>query len=305
MLSFEEIINRGVRNWKDKNADKEADNLHCLRGSNTPLIYDGKFIADSSSHCPRIAAVRKLGLPTDYPKTFKDLASHAYGRAMEALLKELIEFAEVEGLVTVEEEQFKVQVTNDNNEVIYSARPDLILCWNSIPSEACEFKSVQSAGTADSVFFYKEPKLGACIQAAAQMHFHGLDKGTICYISGAWVEGYSFPRKAKFKYDPMFKCFNLKFDEEGWLLVDERKSLVNKNNLEGGISLLTQYLEAGQLPEERPRSLKTFGAAAYNVCEYCTFGAQKTGICDRAEGISEGLSVESFSELVKEVLVIK
>jgi hypothetical protein len=304
MLSFKEIIDRGVRNWKDEMADKTADNAQCFRGSNTPLLVDGKFVCDSSSHCPRIALLRRLGLPTDYPKTFKDLASHMYGRAMEELVKKLIIFADVEGLQTVEEEDFKVQVQDDCGSLIYSARPDLILCWNGIPTEACEFKSVQSDSTGEQVFNQKEPKLGACIQNASQMHFHDLDKGTICYIEGHWISGYSFKTKKPFKLEPGFTTFDCEFNEQGDFLINGKKTVVNRHNIEGAITLLNEFYTNGEFPEDRPKPMKTFGGAGYSPCEYCALGAMKTKVCDRAESILRGLEFQNFTDLIRESFAI-
>ena len=299
MLSFKEIIERGVRNWKDLNADKEADQLNCFRGSNTPLLVNGKFVTDGASHCPRQAIARRLGLPTGYPKTFGDLASHAYGRAMEALIKQLVEFAEVEGLQTVEEEGFKVLV-QDETGVIYSARPDLILCWNGVPSEACEFKSVQSNTTGEKVFINKEPKLGACIQNCSQMHFHELEKGTICYIEGHWIKGYSFAKKAPINLLPAFTTFDCAFDEEGNFLINGKKTVVNRHNIEAAISLLNQYFIEGEIPPDRPKAINPFGSQGYSPCEYCSYGASQSKVCERAEGIVDGLKIETFSDLIKE-----
>jgi len=302
MLNFKELILRGVSNWKDTNADPEAESSDCFRGSNTPLLFNDEFVADSSSHCPRIAMMRRAKVPTDYPKTFKDLASHAYGRAMEALVKELIQFAEVDGLATAEEENFKVQVQN-NGQVIYSARPDLVIFMHGIPETACEFKSVQSNGTAEMVFENHEPKLGACIQLAAQMHFHEINRGNICYIQGHWCDGYSFTKKKRLKFEPSFLSFDCEFDSDGWFLFNNKKSIVNKHNLEAAIGILNGLYDEGQLPVQRPRSLKASGIGAYNTCEYCSYGTMKTGICDRAESTVGGLSIENFSDLVKQLLV--
>jgi len=293
---------RGVANYKDGSSDIAAEELNCFRGSNTPLLYKEEFIADSASHCPRIAMMRRAKVKTDYPKTFKDLASHAYGRAMEALVKELIVFADVEGLATAEEENFKVQVQEDGN-IIYSARPDLILFMNGVPEVACEFKSVQSSNTGDQVFRTKEPKLGACIQLAAQMHFHGISRGTICYIQGHWSDGYSFTEKKRFKLEPAFISFECEFDKEGWMIINNKKTIVNCHNIEAGIAILNGLFKENTLPVQRPRGLKANGVSSYNPCEYCTFGTAKTGVCDRADETIGGLKLDLFSETVKQLLV--
>lgn len=303
MLKFKDIIERGVRNWKDEHADVEADELSCFRGSNTPLLVNDKFVCDSNSHCPRIAIIRKMGLPTDYPKTFKDLASHMYGRAMEELVKKLIQFADIEGLQTVEEEGFKVLLQQDG-QTLFSARPDLILCWGGVPEEACEFKSVQSNSTGEAVFAAREPKLGACIQNAVQMHFHDLPRGTICYIEGHWIDGYSMARKAKFKYEPSFTTFDCEFDEEGNLLINGKKSVVNRYNIEKAIMITNQYFLNGEMPPDRPKPMKCFGSASYSPCEYCSMGALKSKVCDRAESIVDGLKLDNFTDLVRESFVL-
>jgi hypothetical protein len=219
---------------------------------------------------------------------------------MEELVKELIEFADVEGLQTVEEEGFKVQLQSEDGEIIYSARPDLILCWNSIPTEACEFKSVQSDSTGEQVFNNKEPKLGACIQNASQMHFHELDKGTICYIEGHWISGYSFKTKKPFKLLPGFITFDCEFNEQGDLMVDGRKTVVNRHGIEGAITLLNEFYNNGEIPEERPKPMKAFGQAGYSPCEYCVLGAGQSNVCSRAESLNDGLKIETFSDLIRE-----
>jgi hypothetical protein len=222
---------------------------------------------------------------------------------MEALVKELVVFADVEGLQTVEEEDFKVQLNAEGGSLIYSARPDLILCWDGVPSEACEFKSVQSGTTGDAVFNSKEPKLGACIQNCSQMHFHDLPKGTICYIEGHWIDGYSFAKKAKYKLVPGFITFDCTFDDAGDFFIDGRKTIVNRNNIEGAISLLNQFYENKEMPPDRPLAMKTFGQAGYSPCDYCTFGAGKARVCDRCEGIVDGLKFDNFIEIVKESMI--
>lgn len=304
-LNFAEIIQRGVSNWQDGNKDAEADASDCIRGSNTPLIHEGNFVAEGHDHCPRIALMRRAKMPTSYPKTFKDLASHAYGRAMEDLIKQLIHFAGVEGLVTAEEENYKVQVQDTEGNVFYSARPDLVVFYNSVPVFPCEFKSVQSTSTGEAVFSNKTPKLGAAIQLAAQMHFHDIEKGVICYILGNWIDGYSFAKKAKFKLEPAFIHFECEFDADGWLLVDNKKTIVNRHNLQNSILMLNQLYTEGQLPVQRPKSVKLFGQdSSYGVCEYCPYGPKKTRVCERAESFQDGLFINNFKELVNEAFSV-
>ncbi len=303
MMKFEEIIQRGVQRWKDTHRDSAADETQCFRGSNTPLLFKHDFVCDSASHCPRIAMMRRAKMPTDLPKTLKDWNSHSYGRAMEELLKKYIIDAEVEGLTTREEEDYKVQLSSSEGGVIYSARPDLIMIEKEKPEIACEFKSVQSNSTGESVFVLNTPKLGACIQVAAQMHFHDIKQGVIAYMLGHWIDGYSFSSKSKFKLEPSLKVFHCKFDDEGWLTVGNKTTIVNRNSIENGIALLNDHWEARTMPLDRPKGYKTFGdVMGYNVCDYCIYGKRNTNICEQAESYEDGLKLDNFMDVVRERL---
>ena len=301
MLSLKEIIERGVTNYKDRDRDTEADAANVIRGSNTPLLYNGDFVCDAAAHCPRLGLARMLHLPTDFPKTFKDLASHAYGRAMEALVKDLIIAADVEGLATAEEEGYAVKVQDAEGNVIYSARPDLVVFYNGVPLYPCEFKSIQSDNTAQVIYQQNTPKMGACLQIAAQMHFHDIEAGEIMYIQGHYIAGFSMKTKAKYKFDPGYKIFDVRFDAEGTLMLGTKPTIINRHNLESGISLLNEMYRHGEMPAKRPMSLDIFGRAApYDCCNYCSYGSMKTGVCTRAENIEDGLTILGFSDIVKE-----
>lgn len=300
MHSIKELLERGLYNWTDDNADKEADASSVIRGSNTPLIYDGKFVTDGADHCPRIAIARKMGLPTSHPKTARDLLSHSYGRATEALIKDLILRSKVEGLTTREEEDYKV-VLEFEGRPIYSARPDLILLYNDKPYKACEFKSVQSNSTAEAAFITKEPKLGACIQVAVQMHFHDIPEGEIVYALAHWVDGYSFATKTKFKMEPSVATFVCRFNDEGWLTVNGKTTIINREHIEAGILVAYQAWQAGELIEQRPLPMKAFGKPMpYSPCDYCIYGTKNTNVCNRAEGFADGLKLENFKDIVLE-----
>lgn len=303
MTTFEDILLRGVLQYKDENQDEEANAADCFRGSNTPLIHNNNFVCDSSSHCPRIALMRRAHLPTSSTKTIKDYLSHKYGRAMEAEIKKFIVDAEIPGLVTAEEEGFKAEVAI-NNKIIYSARPDLVVFQNGQPQYVCEFKSVQSNSTAEQVFMEKMPKLGACIQVAAQMHFHDINAGIICYVLGHWVQGFSFKTKQKLSYVPSIAVFNCKFDDEGWFTYDGKRTIIHRAAIQNSILMMNDIWEGGRIPEQRPLSLKANGVGSYSVCEYCSYGERETGICNRAESFGDGLLLENFKDIVRESFVL-
>lgn len=303
-MKLHELIQRGVMQYVDENKDAEAEAADCFRGSSTPLVHNNLFVADSSSHCPRMAMMRRAHLPTNAPKGFKDYASHHYGRAMEALVKKNIIDADIPGIVTAEEEGFKAELMY-NGQIIYSARPDLVVFYNGIPLYVCEFKSIQSNSTAEQIFVEKMPKLGACIQCAAQMMIHDIPAGVIGYFMGHWVKGYSFKTKKSLSFDPGFVTFECAFDSEGWFTYDDHRTIIHRDAIQNSILLVQDYWERGMLPEQRPLALKANGSqGAYGCCDYCDYGDKKSGVCSRAEGFKDGLSLENFKDIVREAFIL-
>jgi len=265
------LLTGAVNEIDNPSEHDDPDKTPRFRGANTPNFYEGKFTMDSSSHCPRIAILRKYGV-SEIPST-KSLLSWHYGRSWEEKVKKWIDLAGYPGLSYTEEEECLVEFYSykDETERVYTARPDLLVEYNG-DKFPVEIKSSQSDNVAKKAFLDGQPKLGAIQQLNAAMAYHGCEYGFTLYGLMHWVSGYDFSSKQRFKIQPDLVTHYITRLDSGAIAVGGVKSVVSLQGLSEGLALLEALDDEGVLPSERPVGVDVFGNPfSYNICNYCEF----------------------------------
>ena len=290
---FKHVLNTGILDMIE-NPDQEDDELGPrFRGANTPLLDGDSFLTDGESHCPRVAILRKRGISSK--PSPKNILSWTYGRAWEALMKQMVDKAKIPNLSYLEEEQCAVLIYDDSGErLIYSARPDLLISYND-KKFPVECKSIQSNNGALNIFTHNKPKLGALLQLCMAMQAHDCQTGYTLYGLMHWVNGYDFSTRSGFKCEPDFATQFAEFRDDGFMYSNGRKTCVSYERCLNGIHALDQLDAAGIFLPERPKGVDMFGnAMKYNCCTYCPYNM----ICSQY-GPKDSIQIDEFIEEVK------
>lgn len=293
---FSRILHMGILNEIEEPEEAPDEYGPRFRGANTPLLIDGEFVTDGEAHCPRVAILRKRGVQAK-PKP-KNILSWQYGRAWESLMKRLIDRAEIPNLSYQEEEDCAVLIRDQEDRVIYSARPDLVVTYNNIKF-AVECKTSQSNNVALDVFQHHKPKLGAFLQLAMAMGAHNLTQGYTIYGLMHWIRGYDFQAKNHFKLEPDFVTHATTVGENGCLCCNGRQTIVSYDRCVDGIHALRQMDLEGVFVPERPKQMNLFGdKSKYNICTYCSYNV----VCSQYLPSEGEIDIEEFMmEVLSEV----
>lgn len=271
---FDQLLRAGIFNSRDMQFDPlaHADNL---RGGNTVMLHNDRFVCDSNSNCPRVALLRKHKIESE--PTLESILSWTYGRAFETLVKQLIDRCGYEGLTYREEEECLVEWEDQDGVTIYTERPDIQLDYNG-NSITVEVKSAQSDNVCLQVYHKLQPKLGALYQVAVGMDYHESVCGYVVYGTMHWTNAYDRAIRKGVNIQPRFHSHYCTFDESRNLLVNLQPTIVNMDNIEQGINLLVAYDRQGLIPTERPVFTDIYGNRF--KYDYCKMYCPMSGICD-------------------------
>ena len=273
-----------IENEINKKIEKDKfSQIDSLSGSNA-LLYDGyNFETEDTDHCPRIALLRRSG-DIQEKRQVKSFLSNMHGRLFEDLLRNTI--LSNSSLKFIQEEEAKITIYDQFNNIILTARPDLIIKYEE-NNYAVEIKTIQSNRTAYQVFIKDKPKLNALIQLAIYMFGHNIETGYILYATTTWHSG--FAGRQKWNVEPQLKVFNITHNkEDDFFYCNGIKTIVSSEKLlHGGIRFLG--LIKDDLVPEKPLWRDVYGnTIPYEGCTYCSF----KNICDgRIDSLKEFFSL--------------
>lgn len=271
---FDQVLRAGIFNSKDM-VFEPLSHVDNLRGGNTVMLLNDRFVCDSNSNCPRVAILRKHKIES--MPTLESILSWTYGRAFETLVKQLIDRSGIEGLTFKEEEECLVEWVDQQDNTIFTERPDILINYQN-ENIVIEVKSAQSDNVCLQVYHKLKPKLGALLQIAVGMDYHEAKRGYVVYGTMHWTNAYDRAIRKGVSIQPRFHSHYCTFDDDRTLLVNMQPTIVNMDAIEAGINLLVAYDRQGYLPTEKPIFMDIYGERfKYDYCKmYCHMSA----ICD-------------------------
>lgn len=292
-MDLNNILNAGIENLI---SEQQTNQLGNLTGSNA-LLFNVKisaFEAESNSHCPRVALLRREANVQE-PTSQQSFLSNTHGRLFEDLLRSILLNSGVNGLEYLEEEEAEIRITDLDGTEILTARPDKILkLYDKILP--VEVKTIQSANTAHSVFIENKPKLGALIQLSIYMYGHKVDEGYLLYAASNWFSGYNFSNRQKWTINPSIKLFHCEL-KNNKVYFEGKESLVTIDKILQGVSAYEFHKKINVLPD-RPLWKDVYGdPAKFDGCFYCKFNP----VCTRYDNLQKIELKEFFNDCRKEI----
>lgn len=280
-MNLSELLENTI---KQQIESEKTSQIGPLSGSNALVFNDLFFAAQSSSHCPRIALLRRVG-DIQEPKEIKSYISNNHGRLFEDLLRTIMSLNP--SIEFKEEEDALIEFKDSNDHLLLTARPDKLMRVDG-KIFPIEVKTIQSNNTAYQVFIKNRPTLDALIQLSIYMYGHDCDEGYILYAASNWFGG--FAGKTRWKVEPSFKIFTVKRKEDE-LYIDDKCTIVNLEFLMKGCLKFDEFKSTNELPP-RPIWVDVYGEPAkYTGCEYC-FAKEK---CDQFDGDNNRNLTEFFN----------
>lgn len=290
-----EALNYGAQLEVAKSKEHDSEDVKRFRGANTPCFdaSQSNFVIDSTAHCPRVALLRRIGIQPKPDVT--SILSWAYGRAWEEQVKLFLDNAVDSGFAHIEYcEEEDAQVTvEDNGEVYFSLRPDLLIKYMG-EIAIVEIKSAQSGGTAAQVFQQEQPKLGAVLQWATASMLHKAKTGWTLYGMMHFTDNYDYSTKQRSKFKPCFKTHFCEIKNET-VFVNGKETLVEIDSIITGLHMLIEFYKMKQMPPMRPVQSDIFGKRfKYDLCQYCDFSS----VCLQFDGCDQ-ISMRDFVEITR------